>query len=95
MDAKSFTVYIKTKDIYIDIAKDVERRFDTSKYELETPLSRGKKVIGLMKDGVSGTIMTEFAAWRPKIYGYLLDNRDENKKAKDKKKVCHKAKIEI
>ena len=28
-------VYIKTEDIYKDFAKDVERRFDTSNYELQ------------------------------------------------------------
>ena len=35
-------VYIKTKDIYVDIAKHVETRFDTSNYELEKPLPKGK-----------------------------------------------------
>ena len=35
IDADNFTVYIKTKDIYSDIAKDFEARFDTSKYELK------------------------------------------------------------
>ena len=30
MDTDSFIVYIKTDDIYKDIAKDVETRFDTS-----------------------------------------------------------------
>ena len=35
-------VYIKTKDIYVDIAKLVETRFDTSNYELEKPLPKGK-----------------------------------------------------
>ena len=32
MDTDSFIVYIKTKDIYTDIAKDVEAKFDTSNY---------------------------------------------------------------
>ena len=32
MDTDSFLVFIKTEDIYIDIAKDFERRFDTSNY---------------------------------------------------------------
>ena len=31
----SFIVYIKTDDIYKDIAEDVEKRFDTSNYELK------------------------------------------------------------
>ena len=42
MDTKSFTVYKKTGDIYTDIAKDVETRFDTSNYELDRPLPKGK-----------------------------------------------------
>ena len=32
MDTDSFIVYIKTDDIYKDIPKDVENRFDTSNY---------------------------------------------------------------
>ena len=32
MDTVSFTVYIKTDDIYKDIAEDNETRFDTSNY---------------------------------------------------------------
>ena len=30
MNTDSFTMYIKTKDIYSDIVKDVETKFDTS-----------------------------------------------------------------
>ena len=37
-----YSVYIKTDDIYKDIAKDVETRFDTSNYELDRSLSKGK-----------------------------------------------------
>ena len=43
MDTDSFIAYVKTEDIYEDIVKDVEKRFDTSNYELERPLSKGKK----------------------------------------------------
>ena len=32
LDTDSFIVCIKTDDIYINIAKDVETRFDTSNY---------------------------------------------------------------
>ena len=35
IDTDSFIVYTKTDDIYIDIAKDVETRFDTLNYELK------------------------------------------------------------
>ena len=42
MDIDSFIVYIKTDDIYKDITKDHETRFDTSNYELDEPLTKGK-----------------------------------------------------
>ena len=52
MNADSFTVYIKTEDTYVCIAKDVESRFDTSNYESEKRLPEGKHkiVLGLIKD---------------------------------------------
>ena len=39
---------IKTEDFYEDISNDVEKRFDTSNYEVDRPLPMGKnkKVIG-------------------------------------------------
>ena len=48
----SLIVYIKTEDISSGITKDVETTFDTSNYELDRPLPKGKnkKVIGLVKD---------------------------------------------
>ena len=49
--------YIKTEDIDVDIAKDVQARSDTSNYELERSLLRGKnKVIGLMKDELGSKV---------------------------------------
>ena len=52
MDTDSFIVYIKTDDIYRDIEEDVETRFDTSNYELDRPLPKGKnkKIFGLMRN---------------------------------------------
>ena len=38
MDTDSFTIHIKTKDVYEDIADDVEKRFDISNYEVDKPL---------------------------------------------------------
>ena len=51
MDTDSFIMHTKTEDFYKDIAHDVEKRFDTSNYEVNRPLPTGKnkKVIGLMK----------------------------------------------
>ena len=43
MDADIFIVYIKTDDIYKDVAEDVETRCDTSNYELESPLPKVKR----------------------------------------------------
>ena len=50
MDTDSFIVYIKTNNICIYITEDVVRRFDTSNYELDRPLPKGKneKVVGLI-----------------------------------------------
>ena len=36
MDTDSFVMHIKTNDFYKDIASDVENRFDTSNYEINT-----------------------------------------------------------
>ena len=62
MDTDSFIVHIKTKDIYKDIAEGVETRFDTSNFELNRPLPKGKneKAVGLMKEELGGQIMKEF-----------------------------------
>ena len=62
MDTDSFMAYIKTEDIYVDIAKDVETRFDISNYELDKllPTGKNKKVIGLKIDELGGKIMTEY-----------------------------------
>ena len=85
MDTDSFY-----KDFYKDVANDVGKRFDTSNYEVDRPLSTGKnkKVIGLMKDELGGRIITEFDALRPKTYSYLTDDCKEGKKAKGTKKMC-------
>ena len=64
----SFIVYIKADDIYKNITKDVETRFDTSNYELDRLLPKGKnkKVIALMKDELFGKIMIKFLRFREK-----------------------------
>ena len=84
MDTDSSIVYIKTNDIYKDIAQDVENRFDTSNYELGRPLPKrkDKKVIELIKDKLGGKIMTKFVGPSAKTYSYLIDDGSEDKKAK-------------
>ena len=97
MDTDSFVINIKTNDFYKDIANDVEKRFDTSNYEVDRPLSTGKnkKVIGLMKDELGGKIIMEFVTLRPKTYSYLTDDGKEDKKAKGTKKCIIKRMIKF
>ena len=92
LDTDSLIMNIKTKDFYKDIAQDVEERFDTSNYDVDRPLPKGKnkKVIGLMKDKLGGVIITEFVALRPKTNSYMTDKFIEMKKAKRTKKCVIK-----
>ena len=61
MDTESLIMTIKAKDFYKDIAQDVEERFDTSNYDADRPLPKGKnkKVMGLMKDELVTEFVTE------------------------------------
>ena len=92
MDTDSFIFHVKTEDFYEDIADDVEKRFDTSNYEVNRllPTGKNKKVIGLMKDELGGKIMTKFAAPRLKSHSYLMDDDSESKKTKGKNKCVIK-----
>ena len=97
MDTDSFLMSFKTNDFYKDIANDVEKRFDTSNYEVNRPLPTGKnkKVIGLMKNELGGKMITEFVTLRPKTYWYLTDDDKEDKKAKGTKKCVIKRMIKF
>ena len=70
MDTDSFVYEIETEDFYRVIAKDVEKRFDTSGYSNDDnrplPIGENKKKIGLKKDELGRKIMTEFVALRAK-----------------------------
>ena len=54
MDTDSLVYHINTKDFYIYIADDVDKKFDTSgchkKDARPLPIEKNKKVIGLMKE---------------------------------------------
>ena len=106
MDTDSFIMNIKTNDFYKDISYDVENRFDTSNYEVNTsetsaltrrplPTGKNKKVIGLMKDELVGKIITEFVTLRPKTYSFVTDDGKEDKKAKGTKKCIIKKMIKF
>ena len=94
MDTDSLVYDIKTEDFYEDIADDVEARFNTSGYSKTdfrpVPIGINKKVIGLMKDELGFKIMTEFVAFRPKLYSYKKLDGVEDKKCKGIKKCVVK-----
>ena len=73
---------LKLKIFYKDIANDVEKWFYTSSYEEDDkrlcPIGMNKKVIGLFKDELAGTIVKVFVGVRAKTWAYLLDNDDND-----------------
>ena len=73
VDTDSSMVYIKTNDVYKDIAKDVETRFDTSNYESDRPLPKGKN----KKDELRKKIKIKFFGLRGKTYTYLIDENEQ------------------
>ena len=98
MDTDSLIPSIKTENFYKDIADDVEKRFNTSNYEVDRPLATGKnkKVMGVMKGELGGKIMTKFIALRAKTYAYrIVDNDSEVKKAKGTKKCVTKNSLNL
>ena len=97
VDTNSFIMHIKAEDFYKHIANDIEKRFDTSNYEINRPLPTGKNknLIGLMKDELGEKIMTEFVALRPKTYSHLMDDCGSDKKAKGTKKCVIKRRLKF
>ena len=65
-------------------------RFDTSNYELDRSLPKGKneKVMGLLKDDLRRKI-------RSKDGGYLIDDGSKDKKAKRHKNSVTKRKLKL
>ena len=55
--------HVKTDNISKDIKEDIETRFNTSTYELETPLPKvtNNKVIDVIKDELGGKIMEKLS----------------------------------
>ena len=80
---------VKFAESNISIAEDGETRFNTSNYELDRPLLKGKnkKVIILMKDKLDGKIIAKFVGLRAKTYSYSIDGGSEDKKDKGSKSV--------
>ena len=96
-DTNSSVIHIKTEDFYKGIANDVDKWFDTHKYDKDDnrPLTIGKnkKVIGKLKDELDGKIIIEFVPFRAKTYAYLTDDDTEYEKAKRTKKCVRKREL--
>ena len=104
-DTDSFIIHVKTEDFYKDIANDVNKWFDTSKYKkgdnIPLPIGINEDVLGKFKDQLKGRIMTERVALTAKTYAHLIDGYDDdndknkiiNKKAKGTKKCITKREI--
>ena len=95
MDTYNFIAYIKTVNIYIDIAYDVEKIFNTPNYIFDRSIGKNKKVIWLMEDKIGGKIITKFVELWPKTYSHLVDDSSCNKKPKGTKKRVRKRKPKL
>ena len=71
-DTDSFIIHAETEDFYKDIVQDVNKWFDTSRYNEKDnrplPIGINKKIIGKFKDELNGLIMTGFIALGAKAY---------------------------
>ena len=59
------------------------------------PKGKNKKVIGLLRDKLGRKTMTKFVGLRTKTYRYLIDNGNEDKKAKGTKKHVIKRNLKL
>ena len=93
----SLMYLIQTDDFYLDIKKDVKKKFDTSDYVDNPPsgIKTGvnKKVIGKFKDEAAGRQITHFVGLRPKLYTFSVEEKKEGEeKMKGEKKAKGKTK---
>ena len=85
-DTDSFLYWIRTRDLYSDLASDSDR-FDFSNYPREHPLysAKGAKQPGLFKDESAGCILESFVGLRSKMYS--LQHSDSGKDARKAKGI--------
>ena len=79
------------------LQEDIETVFDTSNYELDKQLPKGKivKLVRLMKNELGEKIKIKFLGLRVKSYNYLIDDSSDDKKAKSTKKGVIKRKLKF
>ena len=82
MNTDIFTFHVKTDNTYKEIAKNVEKRFETSNHKLEKPQQIEEKIHRFNE---------RYFAWlRAKTCSYLTDDNDKSEKAKNTKKFVIK-----
>ena len=91
---------IQTDDFYLDIKKDIKKKFDTSDYSENHPsgikTDVNKKVIGKFKDEAAGRQITHFVGLRPKLYTFKVEEKKEGEeKMEGEKKAKGENKGEI
>ncbi|XP_071056426.1 uncharacterized protein [Onthophagus taurus] len=95
MDTDSFTVLIKSDDVYNDVKLNLDK-FDTSNYSpdnrFDIPL-QNKAVLGKMKDENCGNVMVEFIGLRSKVYANRVADGRVTKKSKGIRKAVVKQKL--
>ena len=74
----TFIIHIKTENFYVDIADDVEKRYDTSNFEVDRPLPKG-----VNKKFTKKTKYNRICCTWPKTYSYLIDGDNNIKKLKE------------
>ena len=82
MTGTDILVYlIQTEDFYLDINKDVKKKFDTSNYPEIHPsgIKTGvnKKVNGMIKDEAGGLTISHFIALSAKLHSLLIRQNKE------------------
>ena len=93
-DTDSLTYEIQAEDVYQDFWNNKDK-FDNSDYPESSPYfdKTNKKVIGKFKDEATSIPIIEFIGLRSKMYTYLKDNNQVDKKAKGIKKIVIKKDI--
>ena len=93
-DRNSLTYEIETEHAYKNFWSDKDK-FDNSEYPQNSPYfdKSNKKVIGKLKDEVSGIPINEFIGLKSKMYSYLKDTDECGKTAKGIKKNVIKKEI--
>ena len=76
-DTDSLMYLVQTDDVYVDIKKDVKKKFDTSNLQDNHPsgIATGvnEKVVGMFKNEAAANNITHFVGLCSKLYSYLME----------------------